>query len=213
MIVRIQAPEYTALVRKHWFWIFLILIASIGNSILLSEHEGWRLLFSFILWMEFWIIGLDNARQSGFRIGYERTSEVMSDAFVKAIRRLHNWTRTIEEWAEDMEPNIRKIFLGYARANNSLEKETPNMWTAIDQAFPWINTEQGITFWYEFAESYRLKEKEVEWACCAKPAAVSPIQKCRKHGEAFTQKRCPLCQKEYDARRKLKITTVGKKKK
>ena len=135
----------------------------------------------------------------------------MSDAFVKAIRRLHNWTQTVEEWAEDMEPNIRKIFLGYARANNSLEKETPNMWTAIDQAFPWINTEQGITFWYEFAESYRLKEKEAEWACCGK--AVSPIHKCRKHGEAYTQKRCPLCQKEYDARRKLKITTVDKKKK
>ena len=90
MILRINVPNLKPLVRKHMAWLFLIVAAGIFNSIILIDFDGWKLFFNLILWIEFWIIGLDDARQSGFRIGYERTSEVMSDAFVKAIRRLHN---------------------------------------------------------------------------------------------------------------------------
>lgn len=206
MIITIKKTPYKGL-TKHHHWLILGIL--IGCVALIMIPAGWvAVMFSSLLWMEFLIVSNDLHEKQG----YERATEIAltdaTDWFCKALNRIKNDTKTIEEWAEELPPMTRGRFLDNAKEADTLEREYWSLPVAINWAFYWSETKEWHAFWRSLHNEILFAptvEPTVDpTACCAKevPDSVNAIHKCRKHGVEYTTKRCNRCQKEYDSKRK-----------
>jgi hypothetical protein len=213
--------QYKAKFHHHGWWLLAITIAGFLSTFFIWPMSRWlNDFFHLILTLEMVGVIVSHNNLFTWNKAFNRWIQSGTLACMKMMIRRQEGLKSFEEWAEELEPMTKKLFL------ENLEKDKQDeivccLSEAIRYGFLWKNSKQGKDFWRDLYYSIRDKETSASKEIPETQEKADETL-CTTHGILIEAgKECPKCRtnrysREYRARQKeLKkiMTTTGKKKK